>query len=319
MGKVATSDARADLAAAVPHAAGITQPSQRDRRGVFVTDVIVELGFADPGAVQRAIEAARQSAKTPERCLLDTGVIDEQQFSLALAECNGLDHVNLDLFEVDPEAVGLIDKSTAARYTALPIAFATDGALIVAFDDPYDMLGITDIEVMAKSEVRAVVAAKTQIQRLIEHLPAPPEAEVAEEWGPTPGPEPDPTPGFAAEPAPAPAPLSSDDPRELSATLVGLQDRARHAISLVEGIERRIEELDEVDARAQQAASTLADERAQFEQERRQGAEREQELRQELAGALDKIAALEQRLSEVGAATELARTAIERLASAIGP
>jgi hypothetical protein len=370
--EIATSDARDGAAAPALHAPGITPPSKLDRQAVFLTDVMVELGFADQGAVQEAVEASRRSAKTPERCLLDSGVIDEHQLSLALAERNGLDHVDLDLFDVDPEAAGLIDKSTATRYTALPVAFASDGALTVAFEDPYDALGISDIEVMAKSEVRPVVATGTQIRGLIERLPerlpvsppqplddssalgllpvsdpqpqpeSAPEAEVAEEPEPVPEPQPEPIPEpppvpvpvpvpapepqpepelpdpatGPPEPEPVPAPaLLSDDPGELSAALVALQDRTRQAIALAEATERRIDELEDVDAQAQQAAATLADERAQFEQERRQGAEREQDLRRELAAALDRSAALEQRLAEVGAAAELARTATEKLAA----
>jgi hypothetical protein len=418
MSEVAMTDAPADAAATATPAAGITPASKLDRQGVFLTDLIVELGFADQGQVLKAVEAARQSAKTPERWLLDNGVIDEHQLSLALAERNGLDHVDLDLFEVDQEAVGLIDKSTAARYTALPIAFAPDGALIVAFEDPYDMLGINDIEVMAKTEVRPAVATGAQIRGLIEGLadvpsrrhdellqpePAPqpdlapppepaPEAEIVEEPEPvpapvpepvpepppvpTPEPEPEPAPTPPPEPAPeaeiveepepvpapvpepvlepppvppepepqpepapqpepppepelfdpavteppdadpVPAPTPSDGDRgELTATLVELHDRTRHAIALAEAAERRIDELEDVDIQAQQAATTLADERAKFEEERRRSAEQEGDLRRELAETLDRLAALEQRLTEVGAAAELASTAAEKLAA----
>jgi hypothetical protein len=381
MSEAAISDAHAGVAPAAPPAPGITPPSKLDRQGVFLTDVIVELGFADQRTVEEAVEAARRLTKTPERCLLDNGVVDERQLSLALAERNGLDHVDLAVFDVDAEASGLIDKSTAARYTALPIAFASDGALIVAFEDPYDTLGINDIEVMAKSEVRPVVATGTQIRGLIESLPGSPpvppplppddsargsslepdapfqhdaqpesapkaeiaeepepvqEIEAAEEPEPAPGPmpeppqepqpepapapapepppTPEPTPEPQLEPAPAPAP-ASDDPGELSATLVELQDRTRLAIALAEATERRIDELEDVDARTQEMAAALADERAQFEQERQQSSEREQDLRRELAAALDRIAALEQSLAEVRAAAELVTTATEKLAA----
>jgi hypothetical protein len=376
----APSDAGVDVAVAASHAPGVTPPSKRDRQGVFLTDVLVELGFADRDAVDEAAEEARHLPSTPERYLLDKGIIDERQLSLALAERNGLDHVDLELFEVDPEAVGLIDKSTAARYTALPIAFAPDGALIVALEDPYDMLGISDIEVIAKSEVRPVVATGTQIRGLIERLPvrspqppvessapgsapapssesdpAPasevaeepvpssvPEVALAEEPDPPPvpeiakepdpplappvaeEPEPLPVPEVAEEPEPSPVPEPvpvpeptpappSGDPGELSATLVALQDRTRHAIALAEATERRLDELQGVDARAREAVAALAEERVRFEQERRQAAEREQELRHELAAELDRTAALEQSLAEVRAAAELARKAAEQL------
>jgi type II secretion system (T2SS) protein E len=342
------ADARASVAGLPAHAAGITPPSNPDRQGVFLTDVIVELGLADQGAVQEAIDLARQSAKTPERCLLDSGAIDEHQLSLALAERSGLDHVDLEQFDVDPEAAGLIGKPTAARYTALPIAFAPDAALIVAFEDPYDMLGISDIEVIARSEVRPVVATKTQIQGLIESLPenapvpqrpddspepepeseplpepepapeaelpeAPepvpepepvpvvpepepepePELEIVPEPVPEPEPEPDPVPAPdpVPEPEPSPEPAApSGDPRDLLAALAALEDRTRHAMSLAEASERRISELENVDVRAQQSAA-------------------------ELAAAQERIAALEQRLSEVAAAAELAKTASEKLAA----
>ena len=48
----------------------------------------------------------------------------------------------------------MIEDSTAARYTALPIAFAADGALLVAIEDPYNMPGISAIEAITRSEVR---------------------------------------------------------------------------------------------------------------------------------------------------------------------
>ena len=61
------------------------------------------------------------------------------------------------------------------RYNALPIAFAPDGALVVAVADPSDFLGISDIEVMAKTEVRLAIANPERVQELIEDLPEPPE------------------------------------------------------------------------------------------------------------------------------------------------
>jgi len=154
-----------------PGTPGITPPSNPDRQGAFLTDVMIELGFAGAEQVEEAVDAARQLAKTPERYLLESGAIDERQLSIALSERNGLDHVDLDHFEVDPEATSLIDKPIAARYSALPIAFAPDGALLVAIQDPCDMLGVSDIEVMTRNDVRTVIAMGAQIQALIERLP----------------------------------------------------------------------------------------------------------------------------------------------------
>jgi MshEN domain len=353
------------VAGLAPGTPGITPPSDPNRRGAFLTDVMVELGFASREQVDEAVDAARQLAKTPERYLLESGAIDERQLSIALAERNGLDHVDLDHFEVDPEATSLIDKPIAARYSALPIGFAPDGALLVALQDPCDMLGVTDIEVMTRNDVRTVIAMGAQIQALIERLPdrerlpaadrqpaaaseaaappevepevvrpeAPPEVEPevvreaeprvvqeVEPEGPTEGPPapaplsapPDP----AARPSAPPEPDGEDDVElgELSAALGALGDRMREAGDLAKTAERRINELEEVDARAQKAAAALDDERSEFERKLEASTERERQLEAELAAARERIEGLERRQAELASAAELARAATEQLA-----
>jgi hypothetical protein len=160
---------------------GVTPPSNRDgRKGVFLTDVIVELGFADPARIEEAEEAARTSGKTVEQLLLDAGAVDQTQLSLAVAERNGLDHVDLKEFEVDMKAAECVSRSVAARSRAVPIAFAADGALIVAVQDTFDALAVPRLETTTGKEVRPVVASVTAIRHLIERLPdetAEPEVE----------------------------------------------------------------------------------------------------------------------------------------------
>ena len=46
---------------------GLTPPRRRGHSGSFVTDVIVELGFASREQVDEAIEHARTSGQTPEQ------------------------------------------------------------------------------------------------------------------------------------------------------------------------------------------------------------------------------------------------------------
>ena len=152
-------------------AKGVTPPSKTGRRGVFLTDVIVELGFADQKQVDAVVEAARNSAKTMEELLLEHGAVDENQLSLAIAERNGLDHVDLERFEVDMSATAKITRSMGLRHRAVPIAFASDGALIVAVADPFDSMTICDIEEMTKSVVRPAIAMPRAIHRLLERLP----------------------------------------------------------------------------------------------------------------------------------------------------
>ena len=108
-------------------AKGITPPSSTSGRDEFLSEVIVELGFADPDTVEEAVQAAREPGRTVEKILLERGALDENQLARAIAERHGLDHVDLDEFEVDVDAARLLPHAAALRYQAVPIAFSTDG------------------------------------------------------------------------------------------------------------------------------------------------------------------------------------------------
>jgi hypothetical protein len=110
---------------------------------------------------------------------------------MAIAERSGLDFVDLQAFDVDMRAAGMVGRSAAQRYHMVPIAFAPDGALIVAAEDAFDSLGVSDIELMTKTEVRRAIAPSGEIRALIERLPErspttpPPAAEVPSDSAPT--------------------------------------------------------------------------------------------------------------------------------------
>jgi hypothetical protein len=132
--------------------------------------VIVELGLADSESVAHAVRQSRQPGQRLGAILVETGALTEEELSRAIAERHGLDHVDLEEFELDLEAASLISPSVASRYDAIPIAFAADGALIVALEDPVNPLVINDLEVMTKSEVRIAVATGAAIRAEIERL-----------------------------------------------------------------------------------------------------------------------------------------------------
>jgi DNA repair exonuclease SbcCD ATPase subunit len=190
MTEFAPTETRVSIAGFEMGAPGITPPSNPDRRGVFLADVVVELGLADEETIEGAVRSAQEAEKSLESYLLDTGILDEDKLSRAIAERNGLDHVDLDRFEVDTGAAEMVTRSAAERYNAVPVAFASDGAVIVAVEDPFDTLGISDIEVMTRSEVRPAIATASGIRALIDRLPDHP----ASKPPPPPSPEPEAVP-----------------------------------------------------------------------------------------------------------------------------
>ena len=155
---------------------GVTMPESPGGRSSFLSDVLVELGFADRTTVDSAVDQSRLVGRVPETILLDTGAITEEQLARAIAERNGLPFIDVPNFPIDHDALALIGSDTARRYRAAPIAFDEEGSLVVALADPLDALAVSDIGVITKSEVRPAVATDAGIDALLATMPAQAEA-----------------------------------------------------------------------------------------------------------------------------------------------
>jgi type IV pilus assembly protein PilB len=142
---------------------GLTQPSRRGGSGRFITDHIIELGYAPKDRVEVAIVEARNSGRTPEQVLLTDSVITTDQLARATSERFGLDHLDLSSFDIDLGAVNLIPTQAAKRYGAIPVAFIGDDTLMVAMSDPTNVRAVDDISIMTGLDVRPAVASAEDI------------------------------------------------------------------------------------------------------------------------------------------------------------
>src|SRR3954462_8072510 len=171
---------------------GVTTPSRRGGSGRGLADVIVDLEFVDRERMDAANAAATKAGSAPERVLLADGDLTEDQLARAVAERFGLDHLDLGIYRVDPDAAKLVTPAAVKRYEAVPVSFAGDRTLLVAMVDPANVLAIDDIAVMTGYEVRPAVASLADVERLLERLQdpnfgdgatAPEEADPAAEAG----------------------------------------------------------------------------------------------------------------------------------------
>ena len=145
---------------------GLTPPTQRTGAKRRIGDVIVTLGFAEREKVE-AVVSQGQGGVPLGQLLIDAGIVDSNQLAHALAERNGLDFVDLNVFEVDKGAANLIDAGKARRYRTIPIAFLGEGTLLVATADPANVLALDDITMATGYEVRRAVASPEDIDALI--------------------------------------------------------------------------------------------------------------------------------------------------------
>jgi type IV pilus assembly protein PilB len=149
---------------------GLTRPRRAGRSGMFITDLVVELGYAARERVDEVVNEARHAGRAPETLLLERSVIDGDQLARAVAERYGLDHLDLNSYHVDMGAANLITAEAARRYQALPVGFVNDETLLVAMADPANVLAIDDIQMMTGLTCRVAVAAPEDIESQIRRL-----------------------------------------------------------------------------------------------------------------------------------------------------
>jgi len=149
---------------------GLRPPTKRTGVKRRIGDVIVQLGFAERELVERVVENGRRDGLPLGQALIEAGIVNSAQLAQALAERNGLDYVDLNVFDVDKGAASMIDSEKARRYRTVPIAFLAERTLLVATADPANLLALDDITMATGYEVRRAVASPEHIDALIEQL-----------------------------------------------------------------------------------------------------------------------------------------------------
>jgi type IV pilus assembly protein PilB len=151
--------------------AGLTAPRSRGRSKLLIGELLVELGYATPDQVHRAIATGRETGRPTGRVLVDEGIVTPDQLAQALALRLGFHHVDLARFPIDMRAANLLDPAVARRHGAVPIGFLEgDTVLLVAMADPGNVLAVDDVSLLTGLDVRPAIAAPQDIADLIAKL-----------------------------------------------------------------------------------------------------------------------------------------------------
>ncbi len=167
---VPSSAEAAEAADAEPGTPGLTSPLGRGNSAMFLTDVIVELGYASRDRVDEVIQEARVAGRSADELLVERKLLDGDQLSRAIAERYGLDHVDLNAYHVDMGAANLLSAQAARRYGAVPVGYVDPSTLLVVIADPANVLAIDDIHMITGLNCKIAVAAADDIDALVGRL-----------------------------------------------------------------------------------------------------------------------------------------------------
>jgi type IV pilus assembly protein PilB len=142
--------------------------SRRARLG----DWLVSHGFLTTSDVDSALAEQRVTGDPLGGLLVARGVIDEEELSRALAGIFDLPYRDLVESPPDPVAIARLPQNFCRRRGVLPVAF--DGThLLVAISDPADVLTLDDAQVVAGTQVDAVITSPGQLRAALERAFSP--------------------------------------------------------------------------------------------------------------------------------------------------
>lgn len=130
-----------------------------------------EILVRDKVVSMNQIEEARKEQKNTggrlSSALIKLGYVNDKKVATMLAQQFELPEVDLDQFEIDPEAVKAIPFELCQKHMVVPIS-KTDNVLVVAFADPSNMFVRDDLVFVSKCKIEMVVAAEQSIVKAIE-------------------------------------------------------------------------------------------------------------------------------------------------------
>jgi len=131
-----------------------------------IGDILVKKNLITPQQLMEALDAQRKSGKPLGEILVELEIISEEDIANALAKQKNLPVVNLEEYEVNAHAAGLISERIARRHMGLPIGYE-DGKLVLAMANPLDIHAIDDLRVMTGYEIKPVVCTRSDINNAI--------------------------------------------------------------------------------------------------------------------------------------------------------
>ncbi len=135
-------------------------------------EILVEAGLATATQIERALsEQRKRRGKRLGEVLVELGVVSEEVIARTLARKFHVPYVDLDAYDVDPEAAGAIPMGIIERFGVLPVRMDAR-TLTIAMSDPTAIEALDMLRFSLDRRLSEVVVRPSQLERYIEpYLP----------------------------------------------------------------------------------------------------------------------------------------------------
>ncbi len=133
--------------------------------------ILVEAGVISEAQLEEALAHQHEQASMEHlgSVVVKLGLADEEVIGRAVAHQSDVEYVDVELGVVNTGTAYLITSRLAVMHTCIPL-YEKDGHLVLAMENPLDLIAIEDVERASGRQVKPVVGAATKILDCIETI-----------------------------------------------------------------------------------------------------------------------------------------------------
>ena len=128
-----------------------------------IEDLLLESGLIDERQLSKALSLQAMTTKKIGEILVEEEFIEEEDFINILSVQLGISRVDFTNITIDSEAVSSIPYVLAKKHIVLPLKYDEKGNLIVAMNEPLDLIAIEDLKLVTQKRIVPYMATKNEI------------------------------------------------------------------------------------------------------------------------------------------------------------
>ncbi len=138
--------------------------------GQRLGQLLMRAGIITDRQLTDALEVHNATGSPLGRVLVDLGYATQGAILSVMAAQIGIRYIDFEEYKPDPNAIAVVPKELAERYTLMPIEINEAGDLVVAMADPQNVLALDDLRIMTGYEIQPAISTKDDIINAIDEF-----------------------------------------------------------------------------------------------------------------------------------------------------
>ena len=132
-------------------------------------DMLIENNAITEEQLKEALEKQKQKKAKLGQVLVSMGFTTEDAIARAIMNQMDIEMVTISEHQIPEEVLRVIpDAAILKKYMVMPFAFSERGSLLLAMDDPMDLMAIDDISIITGLQVEPLVATSSDVMTAVD-------------------------------------------------------------------------------------------------------------------------------------------------------